>query len=73
MTIYAQWKKKKKLCLKVSSNSYLKALVNPAAEALSKSWFGKNSNTGIESMMNKPDKDCVQVWSVSRNAISRTR
>ena len=30
MTIYAQWKKKKKLCLKVSSNSYLKSLINPA-------------------------------------------
>ena len=73
MTIYAQWKKKKKLCLKVSSNSYLKSLINPAAEALAKNWFGKNNNTLVENMMNKSDKDCVQVWSVSREGISRTR
>jgi hypothetical protein len=48
-------------------------LINPAAEALAKNWFGKNNNTLVENMMNKSDKDCVQVWSVSREGISRTR
>ena len=56
MTIYAQWKKKKKLCLKVSSNSYLKSLINPAAEALAK-WIlkigqGKDLTINLNHIMN---------------------
>ena len=43
------------------------------AEALAKNWFGKNNNTLVENMMNKSDKECIQVWSVSREGISRTR
>ena len=66
-------RRRKSCVLKVSSNSYLKSLINPAAEALAKNWFGKNNNTLVENMMNKSDKECIQVWSVSREGISRTR
>ena len=73
VTIYAQWKKKKKLCLKVSSNIYQKSFVNPLAATFAKSWFGNNQDKSVGNMMAIQNKDCVQVWNVNRTGITRTR
>lgn len=73
VTIYAQWKKKKKLCLKVSSNVYQKSFVNPLAATFAKSWFGNNQDKSVGQMMAIQNKDCVQVWNVNRTGITRTR
>ena len=62
----AQWKKKKKLCLKVSSNIYQKSFVNPLAATFAKSWFGNNQDKSVGNMMAIQNKDCVQVWNVNR-------
>ena len=66
-------RKKKKLCLKVSSNVYQKSFVNPLAATFAKSWFGNNQDKSVGHMMAIQNKDCVQVWNVNRTGITRTR
>lgn len=69
VTIYAQWIKKKRQCLKVASSSYGMSLVNPAARSFSREWFDTLGACSVNNIREIADDDCVQVWIVRKDEI----
>lgn len=71
--IYAQWSKKKRICLKVSSSIYNKELINDSVYNNDKNWFDEYGIGGSDGGRNVPDDKCIQIWTVNDQVITQIR
>ena len=71
--IYAQWSKKKRICLKVSSSTYNKELINDSVYNNAKNWFDEYGIGGSDGGRNVPDDKCIQIWTVNDQVITQIR
>lgn len=69
ITLYAQWKKKRSILLKVSSDSYAASIIRDGAENYNKEWFDMWGKKSIQDMKNTDAKQYIQVWDVNRENV----
>ena len=71
--IYAQWSKKKRICLKVSSGTYKKELINDSVYNNAQGWFDEYGRGGTDGERTVPDEKCIQIWTVNDDGITQNR
>lgn len=71
--IYAQWTKKKRICLKVSSGTYKKALINDSVYNNAQGWFDEYGMGGTDDERSVPDEKCIQIWTINDDGIKQNR
>lgn len=72
-TIYAQWKRKNIICLRISSDSYGRTMLNDTAYNDGIGWFARYGSSTATDGKGVPDEQCVQIWRVDREGIERTK
>lgn len=71
--IYAQWSKKKRICLKVSSGTYKKELINDSVYNNAQGWFDEYGRRGSDGERTVPDEKCIQIWTINDDGITQNR
>ena len=71
--IYAQWSKKKRICLKVSSGTYKKELINDSVYNNAQGWFDEYGRGGSDGERTVPDEKCIQIWTINDDGITQNR
>ncbi|MGN0317547.1 MAG: InlB B-repeat-containing protein [Lachnospira sp.] len=68
-TIYAQWKKRKNILLKVGSDTYSSTIIRSDAEKYDEKWYDLWGNKSIGDMKTMGNDQYLQVWSVTREGV----
>lgn len=72
-TIYAQWKRKDIICLRIASSSYGKTMLNSLGKKGTEGWYNEYGNIPAANGKNVSDEKCIQIWNVDRDGIERTK
>lgn len=67
--MYAQWKQKPVVCLRIASDIYGKALVNDASRYVSLKWMTLNGNMTIKNTKDITEDQCEQIWTINESGI----
>ena len=73
VTMYAQWKQKPVVCLRVASDIYGRALVNRASEYVSPKWMAFNGGMTIKDTKDITEDECEQIWTINESGIQQKK